>query len=350
MRYCAAPRAAQRREGKDSNGTNAYTFFLTDHLPPPLRFGGASRGSTTLTVLPNGVQAGRMLYRTFGEQRYSSGTTPTGYRFTGQLAQADVGLYYYGARWYDPQLGRFTSPDTIVPLESQGVQAWDRYAYVNNSPVNFNDPSGHKLSQDDRFDPPPPYLPTPTQPSLPVSSPILAPNINNTLPSPFLTGQTIDNQCTQTYPCISAWENPTWWDTDASNPDYYVLSVNSGSVGGVTFIVVMDRYGNVYLGVGGNIGKSISSVTISFNGGWVGSMIDDDIPDQGNIDTFLTGLAINGQLGIVGNVAFTWSPLANDYIDHSALEYGGVIPFSLGGSATYGFKIFDGFSLFGSKK
>jgi hypothetical protein len=30
-----------------------------------------------------------------------------------------------------------------VPLESQGVQAWDRYAYVNNNPVRYNDPTGH---------------------------------------------------------------------------------------------------------------------------------------------------------------------------------------------------------------
>jgi len=87
-----------------------------------------------------------MLYKAFGEQRHSSGTTPTDYRYTGQLEQASIGLYYYGARWYDPALGRFVSPDTIVPLESQGVQAWDRYAYVNNSPVNHTDPSGHMIS------------------------------------------------------------------------------------------------------------------------------------------------------------------------------------------------------------
>jgi hypothetical protein len=30
-----------------------------------------------------------------------------------------------------------------VPLESQGVQAWDRYAYVNNNPVRYNDPTGN---------------------------------------------------------------------------------------------------------------------------------------------------------------------------------------------------------------
>jgi RHS repeat-associated protein len=50
-------------------------------------------------------------------------------------------LYYYGARWYDPQIGRFIQPDTIVP-SAQGTQAFDRYAYVNNNPLRYTDPSG----------------------------------------------------------------------------------------------------------------------------------------------------------------------------------------------------------------
>jgi hypothetical protein len=52
------------------------------------------------------------------------------------------------ARFFDPQLGRFISPDSIVPEESQGVQAWNRYTYVNNSPTNFNDPTGHCIDPD----------------------------------------------------------------------------------------------------------------------------------------------------------------------------------------------------------
>ncbi len=48
-------------------------------------------------------------------------------------------------RWYDPALGRFVQADTIVPEASQGSQAWDRYAYTNNNPVKYNDPSGHCL-------------------------------------------------------------------------------------------------------------------------------------------------------------------------------------------------------------
>jgi hypothetical protein len=52
---------------------------------------------------------------------------------------------YYRARWYSTELGRFAQPDTDVP-ESQGVQAWDRFAGLNNNPVRYTDPSGNRVS------------------------------------------------------------------------------------------------------------------------------------------------------------------------------------------------------------
>jgi len=54
----------------------------------------------------------------------------------------DRGLYYYGARYYDPTLGRFIQPDTIVP-EPGNPQSLNRYSYVNNNPVKYTDPSGY---------------------------------------------------------------------------------------------------------------------------------------------------------------------------------------------------------------
>jgi RHS repeat-associated protein len=53
-------------------------------------------------------------YKTYGETRYTDGTTPTTYKFTGQRLDDSTGLYYYGARYYDPALGRFIQPDAIV--------------------------------------------------------------------------------------------------------------------------------------------------------------------------------------------------------------------------------------------
>lgn len=55
---------------------------------------------------------------------------------------SDFGLLYYNSRMYDPSLGRFTSADSIVPA---GVQGYDRYAYVQNNPLRYTDPTGHSV-------------------------------------------------------------------------------------------------------------------------------------------------------------------------------------------------------------
>ncbi len=62
-----------------------------------------------------------MRYRAFGVTRFTSGTTPTSVRFTGQREEAVLGLYDYNARWYDPALGHFLSPDTLAPEASNAL-------------------------------------------------------------------------------------------------------------------------------------------------------------------------------------------------------------------------------------
>jgi len=84
-------------------------------------------------------------YDPWGELRAVSGPSQTRYGYTGQRAEKGLGLYFYGARWYDPQLSRFLSADSIIPPQ-QGVQAWDRFAYVNNNPLKYTDPSGHQAT------------------------------------------------------------------------------------------------------------------------------------------------------------------------------------------------------------
>lgn len=107
-------------------------YIFGDHL-----------GSASVTAESNGSSVTRQLYKPYGETR-SSGSVPTKYTFTGQYSYStEIGLVYYVARFYDPSLGCFAQADSIIPEESQGVQAWNRYAYVNNSPTNFHDPTGH---------------------------------------------------------------------------------------------------------------------------------------------------------------------------------------------------------------
>ncbi|MEI2689195.1 MAG: RHS repeat-associated core domain-containing protein [Anaerolineae bacterium] len=66
------------------------------------------------------------------------------YRYTGQRVETGTGLYDYGARWYDPLIGRFLAADSIVPNPGDS-QALNRYAYVNGNPLKYTDPSGHWL-------------------------------------------------------------------------------------------------------------------------------------------------------------------------------------------------------------
>jgi YD repeat-containing protein len=68
--------------------TNTLNWLLTDHL-----------GSTSVSANEDGSWNSTIKYTAFGESRESSGITPTKYRYTGQLLEAEVGLYYYVARW-----------------------------------------------------------------------------------------------------------------------------------------------------------------------------------------------------------------------------------------------------------
>ena len=62
----------------------------------------------------------------------------------GQRHEAGLGLYDYHARYYDPLIGRLVSADTIVPSPGD-PQSLNRYAYVQNNPLKYTDPSGHAL-------------------------------------------------------------------------------------------------------------------------------------------------------------------------------------------------------------
>jgi RHS repeat-associated protein len=93
-------------------------------------------------ITAGGTLHSQQLYKPWGETRYTSATSlPTRYQYTGQYPYtADFGLHFYNARWYDSSLGRFAQADSIVP---GGVQGLDRYAYVNNNALRYNDPTGH---------------------------------------------------------------------------------------------------------------------------------------------------------------------------------------------------------------
>jgi RHS repeat-associated protein len=98
-----------------------------------------SLGSTSVTSDVSGSLVGSIKYFPFGFTR--SGSVSTDKQFTGQRLDS-TGLYYYGARYYDPTIGRFISPDTVTP-SLLNPQALNRYSYAFNNPLKYKDPTGH---------------------------------------------------------------------------------------------------------------------------------------------------------------------------------------------------------------
>jgi RHS repeat-associated protein len=63
------------------------------------------------------------------------GIGETTLNYTGQKLDG-TGLLFYNARYYDPNLGKFVSADTIVPNPAN-PQTFNRYAYVYNNPLRY---------------------------------------------------------------------------------------------------------------------------------------------------------------------------------------------------------------------
>ena len=84
---------------RQTSATTGISYYLTDHL-----------GSTAALTDATGNIVEQLTYDSFGN---SSGSSLTRYTYTGREFDSDTGLYYYRARWYDPQVGRFLSEDPI---------------------------------------------------------------------------------------------------------------------------------------------------------------------------------------------------------------------------------------------
>ena len=78
----------------------------------------------------------------FGGYRIAPTADDTDRGYTGHLHTDGIGLIYMNARFYSPAVGRFASAEIIIP-DPGSSQGFNRYSYVENRPVNFNDPTGH---------------------------------------------------------------------------------------------------------------------------------------------------------------------------------------------------------------
>jgi RHS repeat-associated protein len=108
-------------------------FYHNDHL-----------GGVNVITDISGTRVQLNEYDPWGKVSRTEGNVDPEKRFTGQILDPESGLYYYGARYYDPELARFISPDPIVPSPGD-PQSLNRYSYVRNNPVKYIDPTGHSF-------------------------------------------------------------------------------------------------------------------------------------------------------------------------------------------------------------
>lgn len=99
-------------------------------------------GTPMMATDSNGLLTWKQTYRPYGD-RLTESTASRGNHlwFTGKPFDQATGLSYMGARYYDPALGRFMGVDPMQATETD-LHSFNRYAYANNNPLRYVDPTG----------------------------------------------------------------------------------------------------------------------------------------------------------------------------------------------------------------
>src|SRR6266705_4548208 len=114
-----------------ASATEVVTYLHTDIAGSPVAATDAS-----------GNVIWRESYRPYGER--TKNQAPVGSNrqfFHGKPFDQDSGLSYFGARYYDPVVGRFMGADP-QEFDEKNLHSFNRYAYGNNNPYKYKDPNG----------------------------------------------------------------------------------------------------------------------------------------------------------------------------------------------------------------
>jgi RHS repeat-associated protein len=93
-------------------------------------------GSTRMLTDPSGEAAATFTYTAYGALNAQTGTATTPLGYAGQYTDADTGLQYLRARFYDPMTAQFLTRDPIEAITGRP------YVYGADSPLRYDDPAG----------------------------------------------------------------------------------------------------------------------------------------------------------------------------------------------------------------
>jgi len=111
-----------------AQGVEVVTYYHNDAL-----------GSPIIATDQEGRVVWRKSYAPYGQPIGQTAPNEPGY--TGKFEEPDLGIQDFGARWYDPRIGRFLAIDP-AGFDPQNPQSFNRYAYANNNPYKYVDPDG----------------------------------------------------------------------------------------------------------------------------------------------------------------------------------------------------------------
>ena len=147
IRIASKMHMTDAKDGEHLEIDKGVYYYHGDHL-----------GSSSVITNQVGQFHEHIEYFPYGEtwitEKVSENVERLRYKFSGKEEDPETGLYYYGARYYDPVLSRWTGIDPMLNGYLGGKAGMggvyrsgnlDLYSYAVNNPVKYTDPDGRKV-------------------------------------------------------------------------------------------------------------------------------------------------------------------------------------------------------------
>jgi RHS repeat-associated protein len=253
------------------SSTSVVDYFLGDHL-----------GATRLLTDASGAVAATFTYDPYGNQTASSGTATTPLLYAGQYRDAESGMYYLRARYYDPASAQFVTRDPLASMTGEP------YGYAGDNPLDASDPSG-------------------------LNSTSMSPDAQHCDAGPDSGDATwvwCGNASSQDAYAPAAQDvhglNTDIWAPGPRTPDWTVIQASgSFAIAGGTALIVT-RYGHVFLS--GGFGGGLKGWAVAGGSGWLGDPFDKKAPDSCTLDNFISGWTYQADVQLIGDLSMIYNP------------------------------------------